>query len=135
MFMRIDLYTSAKFFLIGIFSLDILFHIAIISGFISYHIVWGGRLTSDSQMYQFEAVSLSVNLIFLVAVLVKSSILKVSVSAIIVKYVLFIASFIFAVNTVGNLLSLNSFENLVFTPITFLLSIFCFIVAKQKNII
>ena len=55
----------AQFGSLIIYSLSIVFHLLVLIKIIPYKMVWGGRLKSDIDMYKFEAVSLTVNLLFL----------------------------------------------------------------------
>lgn len=126
------IYKISKVFLIGVSSLALLFHIAVLYGAVPYTVVWGGRIKDESELYVFESVSTAVNLAFLFVVSVKVGILRVSASAKTINAALYVASFIFAANTVGNLFSLNDFERAVFTPITFLLSVFSFVLARVE---
>ena len=121
--------------LIFIFSLILLFHLSIIIGVIDYSIVWGGRLKSTSEMYSFELTSILLNLFFLMIVLVDSKVvsLKVNPKYLRISYWLMLILFFF--NTLGNLFSKSSLETKIFTPITIILTILCFLVIllKKKN--
>lgn len=65
----------------------------------------------------------------------KVGILRLPVSAKSLNGALYAASFVFALNTVGNLFSLSGFEMVVFTPITLFAAVFCFVLARDKSII
>jgi len=90
--------------------------------------VWGGRLNSDSEMFKFEFISLFINLFFIGIILVKAKIIELSVPDIILKSMLWIMFGLFCLNTVGNLLSKNKLEKLIFTPLTILLAILLLII-------
>ena len=104
--------------LIILFSLTIVFHLLVLTGIIPYGLVWGGRLQSPADMYRFEAGSIFVNVAFLFIMLANARILRVNLSERILTFFLFFMAFLFLLNTVGNLLSNNPQEKLIFTPIT-----------------
>jgi len=119
--------------LVAIFSATIIFHLLILTGLIPFAIVWGGRLTDESSMYAFESVSLLLNFYFLFVVMAKSQYLKIRIPSKIVTATLWIMAAIFGLNTVGNLLSNNSLERMIFTPITFLIFLFVVILLWKKE--
>ena len=118
--------------LILIFSLSIVFHLLVLMQIIPYTIVWGGRITSLSQMYVFEAISILINLIFLFVVLLKLKILRIQFPEKLLNICLWIMFALFLQNTLGNLFSISDLERVIFTPITLLSSIFIFILISNK---
>lgn len=119
----------AQYGIIITHSLILVFHCCIILKIIPYNIVWGGRLKSDTEMVRFETVSILINLFFLLVLLVHSNILTVDYPKIIMKIILWIMMILFAINTLGNMVSKNKLEQRLFTPITIMLSIFSLILA------
>ncbi len=119
----------AQYGIIIILSLILVFHCCIMFKIIPFNIVWGGRLKSDKEMYRFETASILINLFFLFALLVHSNILIADYSKIIMKIILWIMTILFAINTLGNIVSKNKLEKRLFTPITILLTIFSLILA------
>ena len=119
----------AQYGLIIILSAVLVFHFLVLLKVIPYKIVWGGRLKSDTQMYRFEVVSIFTNLIFLAIVFAYSGILLSDISPNIISILLWIMAALFALNTLGNLMSKNKWEKIIFTPLTLLLSVFCLILA------
>lgn len=119
----------AQYGLIIILSAVLVFHFLVLLKVIPYKIVWGGRLKSDTQMYRFEVVSIFTNLIFLAIVFAYSGILLSDISPNIISILLWIMAALFALNTLGNLMSKNKWEKIIFTPLTFILFIFCLILA------
>lgn len=115
-----------------VFGLVTIFHLSVITGLISYSIVWGGRLESDAQMYAFETVSLFINLLLLWVVAMRGGYAKVLFSRTTIHVLLWIFAALFALNTLGNLASTSIFEKIVFTPLT-LISTFLFIRMALKN--
>jgi hypothetical protein len=124
--------TFANKGMLFLFSIIMIFHFLILVGIIPYTIVWGGRLNSDIEMYRFEAVSLLLNAFFLLTVLLKMNFIKITIPIKIFNGLFWAMSLLFFLNTVGNLLSKNELELLIFTPITALLCVFSIIVALDK---
>ena len=110
--------------LLTILSLIVIFHFLVLLGIIPFEIVWGGRLTDSAQMIQFEIVSITLNLVMLVIVAVRSGYLNVDINKKILTVALWIMVGLFLLNTIGNLLSSNALEKTLFTPLTILLAIF-----------
>ena len=119
---------TERFAVVGLFviiSLMIIFHLLILLNAIPFGVVWGGRLANQSQILIFEIISITLNVLMLTVVAAKGRIVKVSISPALIHAALWVMLVIFLLNTVGNLLSVNNFEQMVFTPVTILLSIFC----------
>lgn len=112
----------------------ILFHFLVLLGIFPYQIVWGGRLQNQSEMINFELVSILLNFLMLAIVAIQAKIVKLKVHPIVVKIALWLMVFIFAMNTIGNIISLNDMERYIFTPLTLLLAIFSFILASKKRV-
>jgi hypothetical protein len=123
----------AGYGLLTLFSLIIIFHLLVIIQIIPYEIVWGGRLTSLQQMYVSESISVALNLLFLVIVMVNTKFLNWQIPPKVITIFLWLMFALFVLNTLGNLLSVNSLEKMIFTPITILLSVFCLILALPKK--
>ena len=115
-----------------LFILIVIFHFLVIFGIIPFQNVWGGRLKTHEEMLKFEAFSLILNLIFIAVVLVKAGFWKVKISPKIISILLWIMAILFALNTIGNLFAVNNLEKYMATPITFILSVLCFILAREK---
>ncbi|MEJ8755417.1 hypothetical protein WG947_00295 [Pontibacter sp. H259] len=122
-------YISRPFAIYGILvilSLMVVFHTFILLGQIPYEMVWGGRLTSHSEMLTFEAVSITLNLLMIAVVAIYAGFLKVNIPADIIKIALWAMFTLFLMNTIGNFFSINFFEKIIFTPLTFILSFLSF---------
>ena len=116
-----------------ILSLVILFHLLVISRVIPYDIVWGGRMQNEEQMVQFESISIIINLMMLSIVLIKGGWIAKQLSTKFINIMLWLMFVLFVLNTIGNLVSVDKMETFIFTPITFLLSLFCFRMAMHKE--
>ncbi len=115
-----------------LFILIVIFHFLVIFGIVPFQNVWGGRLKTQEEMLKFEAFSIVLNLIFIAVVLVKAGFWKVKISPKIISIQLWVMTILFALNTIGNLFAVNNLEKYIATPITFILSILCFILAREK---
>ena len=104
-----------------------------LAGVVPYTIVWGDRLTSRSQLVAFEGVSIALNAVFLSIALMKSGLLRARIPETTLKVALVVMGALSLLNTIGNLVSSNSIEPAVFTPITLLISVLCFMAARRQN--
>lgn len=110
------------------FTLTILYHLAIIFQIVPFEFVWGGRLTTEKEMYQFESVSLLLNILFLtisIILLRDSSKRKKTI----VKVIFYLFTVLFLMNTIGNMVAISAFEKYLFTPVTFIMALLCLRIA------
>jgi len=119
----------SQYGLIVILSFFLVLHICILTKIIPYKNVWGGRLNSDKEMYQFEIVSILVNLFLLFIILVQSEFLSIHFPKSMMSILLWTMTVLFLLNTYGNIISKSKIEQKVFTPITIILAIFSLILA------
>ncbi len=110
-----------------------LFHLSIILKIVPYAITWGGRLTTDSEMYVFEMISILINLILGLTLLIKGSYIKQIVSLKIVTIILWIFLILFGLNTIGNVFAKTNFEK-IFAVLTLSSSILLWIILKGTKI-
>lgn len=127
MLFKVPFIVAARIIL-GLSILLLGFHTLVILEVIPYTIVWGSRLKSFQEMIQFEVVALILNAGLLIVTWVK---VKNKHNAF-VSILLWAYTGLFALNTIGNLLSKNMFEMIVFTPLTILLALLCVRVALEK---
>lgn len=123
---------GVKAVILILFILIVIFHFLVIFGIVPFQNVWGGRLKTQEEMLKFEAFSIVLNLIFITVVLVKAGFWKVKISPKIISILLWIMTILFALNTIGNLFAVNDLEKYIATPITVILSVLCFILAREK---
>lgn len=107
----------------------IVFHLLVLVQILPYQIVWGGRLQNVTQMRQFEAVSIVINVLMIAVTAIKGNYLKLNIPGKALNVVIWILVVLFTLNTIGNLLAKTSTETLIFTPITFILAILSFRIA------
>jgi hypothetical protein len=119
--------------IILILSLVVVFHLLVLMNVIPYNIVWGGRLKDRAELFQFEMISIAANLLMLLVVLVKAKILKVALHPKLLTVALWLMFALFILNTVGNLLSVNEWEKIVFTPLTLILALLCLKLALSRK--
>ncbi len=110
-----------------------LFHLSIILKIVPYAITWGGRLTTDSEMYVFEMISILINLILGLTLLIKGNYIKQIVSLKIVTITLWIFLILFGLNTIGNVFAKTNFEK-IFAVLTLSSSILLWIILKGTKI-
>ncbi len=110
----------------------LILHILILAGIIPYEIAWGGRLQTDNQMYVFETISISLNLILGIALLVKGKLISLLVHPMIVNIILWVFLVLFALNTIGNLLAKTNFEKF-FSILTLALCFLIFSVLRKPQ--
>jgi hypothetical protein len=118
---------------LGLLTAVIVFHMLIIISIVPYEIVWAGKLKSVNEMYFFEIVSIFINLLLLTVLLLKGNFIEHKINDKILNGILWIFVFVFALNTIGNLLAKSLFEKAVFTPLTLILSILIWIILKDKK--
>lgn len=96
--------------LLGINLFVIIFHFAALSGIVPREYVWGGRLQTQEELYVFELISLSVNLVFGVLILWRAGMVRSFVPLGVVRFLLWVFVAVFLLNTVGNLFSQSLVE-------------------------
>jgi hypothetical protein len=133
MFQSSFIQKTAASILIAVMAFVVAFHLLILFGVIDFKIVWGGRLNSIGEMVVFELVSIVSNTLFLLVVLRKTGKLRFIPNEKVINGVLWVMAAVFLLNTVGNMLSRNYWEMIVFTPVTFVLTVCCVILAMEKE--
>jgi hypothetical protein len=101
-------------------------HVLVLTGMVSFNIVWGGRLDDPSSMRLFELVSLLVILLMMLIIAIRGRLIKFNISGYIINPALWVMAAYFLLNTLGNVLSLNTIEAMIFTPLSFLAAVFCY---------
>jgi hypothetical protein len=67
-------------------------------------------------------------------VAIKANVLNVELPQIFIKVILWLMFFLFLLNTLGNVFSLNKFEQLVFTAFTLIVSLLSLRLVLEKKI-
>ena len=122
----------AQLGLLIILSLMLILHFTVLMKIIPYKIVWGGRLKSDKEMYRFEIFSISMNVLFIIVILVQAYYLAIEIPRKIINYSLWLMTGLFILNTIGNAMSKNILERRLFAPTTLLMAIFSLFLALSN---
>jgi hypothetical protein len=124
---------TAAYGLLLIQSLVLVFHFLVLFGIVPFEIVWGGRLKNVEEMRVFESVSIVLNALMITAVAIYAGLLPLNVNRKMLRFAFWVMFVLFALNTVGNLMAVNEYEKIIFTPLTFLLAIFSLRLAVNKS--
>lgn len=116
--------------ILSILGLVVVFHLAVLSGLAPSDIVWGGKFQDKAQLLKFEMVSVVINVFMMVVVAIKGQHVKVRLPVKMLDVMLWLMTLLFALNTISNLFANTLTETIIFTPITFILAVLCFRVAK-----
>jgi hypothetical protein len=130
---RSSIQQAAGYTLIALFSLILVFHLLVVSGIVDPGLVWGGKFHKTSEIIGFEIVSLALNAFFLLVTLRKTGKIRFIRKEALVNGILWGMAMLFLLNTLGNLLSENKMETLIFTPVTLLLSACCILLAMTRK--
>ena len=128
----ISFHTAAKGILI-ILSIILVFHALVLTGFIPFDIVWGGRLKSREDMLVFESVSVGLNLLIVLVIAGHAGYLPLLFNKNISRILIWLMTGLFLLNTIGNLMAVNPIEKFIFTPLTLVLTMLCYRVADEKT--
>ena len=83
-------------------------------------------------MYRFEIFSVLITSAFIMVILVQTGFWIINIPNRIITIALWLMTGLFLLNILGNVVSKNKFERLVFTPITILMAIFSLILALSN---
>lgn len=114
-------------------ELLLILHFSIIFGLIPYDQVWAGRLTSVEEMYQYETVSILINVFVLIVLFIKRRMVKQQKQNKWIDYLLKAFGVFFAINTIGNLFAESKIELILGTAVTLTLSILFFRVSRKER--
>jgi hypothetical protein len=124
----------AAYFLFCCFTSLFVFHSLILLKIVPATIVWGGQLKSQQEIVHMESSSLLITLLLLIILIWRIRHLKSSVFPVILRVLFYLLCLLFTLNTVGNILSASFLERIIFTPITLLSAISCWILARKPNL-
>jgi hypothetical protein len=124
--------TIAQYGLLIVLSLLLFLHFLILLKIIPYNLVWGGRIKTVKEMYRFEILSILINSLFIIVVLVQMNAVAIDIPKKIITGALWLMTGLFFLNTIGNALSKNKWEQRLFTPATILLAIFSLLLALSN---
>lgn len=119
--------------LLAALGLLFIFHVLVLFGVLPAYIVWGGQVgDAQANLVPLETVALLVTLLFMFIVAVKTGHIRVNQFAGSINTGVWLLFIFMILNTLGNLVSAISLENLVFAPITLLLALCAFRLAIEK---
>jgi hypothetical protein len=119
--------------LLGLLGALFIFHLLIVVHVLPFDIVWGGKLRAVEDMQQLEIASLVMTLVLLAAVGLRAGYLPYKPKPLILRVVMWMMVVLFVLNTLGNLLSENMVERLVFTPVTVVMALLSLRLAVWEN--
>jgi hypothetical protein len=115
------------------FGLLAIFDILILLNIVPSNIVWGGRIKDPAaNLIALELIALVVTFIFAIVIAAKMDFIKAGEFTKAVNIGVWIVFAYLLLNTLGNLASGVSFENLIFAPITLGLAFCAFRLAMEK---
>ena len=117
--------------MLGLLLLVIGFHFCIIAKIIPYKIAWGGRLTTDIEMYVFETISIIINLFLVLILSIKANFVKPILTKKIINIVLWCFLVLFILNTIGNIFAKTNFEKF-FAVLTFIFALIIGNILRKK---
>ena len=110
-----------------------IFDILIILNVVPSNIVWGGRIKDPAaNLIVLELIALVVTFIFAIVIAAKMNYIKAGRLIQAVNIGVWVIFAYLILNTLGNLASGASFENLIFAPITLVLALCAFRLAIEK---
>lgn len=118
---------------IALSACALIFQMLVLAGVIPYSAVWGGRLESEARMYQFESVSITINLFIIFVVGMRGGFINRKLPDRLITVIIWILVVLFAANTLGNLLAETLFEKTVFTPLTLGAALMCYRLVMEET--
>ena len=115
------------------FGLLAIFDILILLNILPADIVWGGQIKDSATKLILETLTLFVTFVFAVIVAAKIDYIKVQKFKKAVNIGIWVIFAYLILNTIGNLASGVSFENLIFAPITVALAFCALRLAIEKQ--
>ena len=124
---------SAGNILLAAFGLLLVFHVLVLLGLIPSNIIWGGQAYgSPSSLMALEWGALLVTALFGILIAAKVDYIKAGRFRIIATVGVWIVFAYLLLNTVVNLVSAVSFENVIFAPIALILALSALRLAIEK---
>lgn len=119
--------------MVALLVIVLIYHFLILGKVIPYAAVWGGRLTTDEEMYGFESFSIAVNLLMLLVVAIRAGYTRPFLPMALVRFLLWLMVAVYLLNTVGNIFSLNAWEAVIFTPLTLISAVLTLRLAVERQ--
>lgn len=110
-----------------------IFHILVLLGVLPAGVVWGGMVQGDqTNLLALETVALAVTLLFMLVVAARIGYIQAGRLSGVVKVGVWLIFVFLLLNTLGNLASGVSFENLIAAPVTIILALCALRLAIEK---
>lgn len=118
-----------------LFSLAVLevFHVLVLLKIVPFGIVWGGQIKDVYSLVVFEAFAIILTSFFIIIVAIKLDYIKIKRLKRVASIGVWVMLVYFILNVIGNLTSEVTFERLIFTPITIVLTVFALRLAIEEN--
>ena len=119
--------------LLAALGLLFIFHVLVLFGVLPAEIVWGGMIQGgQTNLVTLETVALVMTLLFMLIVAARIGYIQVGRLSGAVKVGVWLIVIFLLLNTLGNLASGVSFENLIAAPITIILALCALRLAIEK---
>lgn len=119
--------------LLAALGLVLVFHILVLLRIVPADIVWGGRIQGvPENLFTLETIALLVTVLFMLIVAAKIGYIQAGRFSAVVSIGVWLIFAFLLLNTLGNLASGVSFENLIAVPITILLALCALRLAIEK---
>ncbi len=120
--------------MIALLTVVLVFHTIILTGTISYTIVWAGKISNVADMRKLEVISICVNSFLIMIFLLKANYIQNKIPIKILNVIIWLFVILFSLNTIGNLFAKSNFELFFITPLTFISAILCLQIIIDKKI-
>lgn len=103
---------------LGLLILAISYHISILTGIVPMEMTWGGKISTFNELLVFESISIFINLLIAGFLFAYLQVILWPISPGRFRIIFRALGVLFALNTIGNLVSENELEKMIFTPMT-----------------
>ncbi len=129
--LKIPFLVSVKLTLLILLFVTI-FNLSVLFEFVSYDIVWGGRLTSKEEMIKFELVSILLNIFSGLLVMIKAGYLMPRMRRR-VNVIIWILPLLNFLGILGNAASKSDTERAMFLPVAIVMFLLTLRIALEKT--
>jgi hypothetical protein len=117
-----------------LFIVVIFFQLLIATGLLPITMAWGGRQTELTIRFRIAGIVSAVILgLFVYIIRRRAGLLETKRITAVIKVFAWIVTAFMALNTFGNLTSQSTAEKMIFTPITAMLAVVCFVVSISRQ--
>ena len=123
----------ASLFILGMLAI---FHTAIVIGilfdYVPIDFLWGGQIKTETQLLNFEIVSLLTTFIFVFLLFIRSKWLNLPKLLGVTRVSMWVLFILFSLNTIGNVLAINTLERM-FAIVSGVLALLFLRIAIEKE--